>query len=215
MAAAPPCGPLSRRGGRDLKRYAAQSPPRRARPAGRGGRRLLCELPGLPRPGVGRVAACGVGVAWWVCGRAVSGLRRSVRGPPGGRGPASPHKSAGVGRAALVWLWAALRGWAALACLRASRSPLIPPHFAGPPVGPAAGWAAPSVSAAAPWFVGFCVPAAASPRPPPWAGAKGRIVPPPTGVRNSAGCGRRWKTGPHGGPGGTVRTKIPRSGRDA
>ena len=139
-----------------------------------------------------------------MCGRAVSGLCRSVRGPPGGRGPASPHKSAGVGRAALAWLWAALRGWAALACLRASRSPLIPPHFAGPPVGPAAGWAAPSVSAAAPWFVGFCMPAAASPRPPPWAGAKGRIAPPPTGVRNSAACGQRWKTGPHGGPGGLV-----------
>ena len=133
--------------------------------------RPLCESCGLSRPGVGRVVACGVGVAWWVCGRAVPGLCRPVRGPPENRGPGSPHQRTGVDGAALGWLWAALRGWAALACLRASPRPFSRPSWRGPQPGPPRdGPRRPSrpPRRGAAW----CFPSAASPRfsPPPGQG---------------------------------------------
>lgn len=195
----------------ELKRYAAR--PRQTAPdcaVGADWRRLprpLCELCGLPRPGVGRGVACGGGVALWVCGRAVPGLRRPVRGPPENRGRGSPRKSAGVSRAALHFGRAALRGWAARPPFRVSRLPFFPPHFAGPPAAPAAGWAAPSVPAAAPWFSCAASRRRLKPRFSPRAGRGTKRPRAQRGTRlrprgDYAACGRREKTARLRGRGG-------------
>ena len=151
-------------------------------------------------------------VALWVCGRAVPGLRRPVRGPPENRGRGSPRKSAGVARAALHFSRAALRGWAARPPFRVSRSPFFPPQFAGPPAAPAAGWAAPSVPAAAPWFSCAASRRRLKPRFSPRAGRGTKRPRAQWGTRlrargDYAACGRREKTARLRGRGKAVRLR--------
>ena len=143
--------------------------PRAARRAWRASP-LYANWLACPAPSLAAWGRCGW-VARWVCGLRRGGSAPPVRGPPGGRGLGSPHQRTGPVGPPAGWLRAALRGWAALACLRASPAPFLPSQLAGPPAEPAAGWAASPVPVAAPWPARGCVPAAAPPRPPPWRGA--------------------------------------------
>ena len=101
--------------------------------------RIVRLVPSRRGPRGGR---CGW-VARWACGLRRVGPVPPVRGPPEGRGHGSPHQRTGPVGPPAGWLRAALRGWAALACLRASPAPCFPSQLAGPPAVPAAGWAAP------------------------------------------------------------------------
>lgn len=180
----------------ELKRYAARPPhPGGITPPGRAVPDANWRV--LSRPAVGRVVAGGGGVAWWGCGLRRSGpAPRQFAGRPKNGVPAAPANARGSAGPSCGALRAALRGWAALGPLRASRSPFFPPRFAGPPAGPAARWGAVPVPVPAPWFSGFCVPAAASPRFSPARGqgtqsARALGCSAPAGAGCCAACGPR------------------------
>ena len=148
--------------------------------------------------------------------------RRSGPVPPGSRAARKPGARqpppAHGGRRGRPWLAVGRPAGVGSPCLPVGvPAPFFPSQLAGPPAGPAERWAAPSVPAAAPWCcvvlsVGGFAPVFSA------AGAGGRKAPrrqvgnAPAGAGDSARCGGRGKTGPHGGP---ERSQCPDKKRPA